>query len=212
MDESAKLNHLTNLRQILTTRFNDGELRSLCFDLGVDYESLPGEGKADKARELVAYCERHERIPELIRNLIQLRPDLEITELGDDFFAFLKFIKKRDSNLQQEFIEARNRHWDNFQRTVDSLDEDARFEVQKLNSLNYLEQFGLTVKELKGELFRLGYYKGEVDNNFSVDLVKALMEFQRMNNMRHVDGVFGPLTYQMMAEKLKEMLSKTGKY
>jgi hypothetical protein len=41
------------LLQILETRFNDGELRKLCFFLDIDYDSLPGAGKADKARELV---------------------------------------------------------------------------------------------------------------------------------------------------------------
>ena len=48
----------TMLRQILAERFNEGELRTLCFDLGIDYENLPGQGKADKARELVAYFQR----------------------------------------------------------------------------------------------------------------------------------------------------------
>ena len=53
------------LRDILVTHFSDGELRDLCFDLGIDYESLPGEGKSAKARELVAYCQRRDRLAEL---------------------------------------------------------------------------------------------------------------------------------------------------
>ena len=53
------------LRQTLVESFNETELRDLCFDLGIDYESLSSGGKADKARELVAHCERHERIAEL---------------------------------------------------------------------------------------------------------------------------------------------------
>ena len=53
------------LRQILVKYFSESELRDLCFDLRVDYESLPGEGKGDKARELVTYSERHGRIFEL---------------------------------------------------------------------------------------------------------------------------------------------------
>jgi adenylate cyclase len=64
------------LRRIITSRFNDGELRTLCFDLGVAYDDLPGEGKADKARELIAYLERRERIPELISVGKELRPDI----------------------------------------------------------------------------------------------------------------------------------------
>lgn len=57
---------LTRLRRILAERFDEGELRTLCFDLGVDYDSLPGRGKAEKATDLVAYLERRERIHELV--------------------------------------------------------------------------------------------------------------------------------------------------
>jgi hypothetical protein len=64
------------LRQSLTEQFDDGELRTLCFDLRVDYVSLPREGKADKARELVAYCDRHGRIVELEDKLRQLRDNV----------------------------------------------------------------------------------------------------------------------------------------
>lgn len=66
----------TMLRQRLETYFNESELRNLSFDLGVDYESLPGEGKASKARELVAYCERHGLTSRLIALCAQLRPNL----------------------------------------------------------------------------------------------------------------------------------------
>jgi len=66
----------TRLRQILTTYFDAGELRTLCFDLGVDYDNLPGGGKADKARELISYLERRGRLPELVRIGRQLRPDV----------------------------------------------------------------------------------------------------------------------------------------
>ena len=60
---------LSQLRQNIIDRFSDEELRDLCVDLGIDYESLPAQGKAGKARELVAYCERRGRIPELKRRV-----------------------------------------------------------------------------------------------------------------------------------------------
>lgn len=65
---------LAKLRRILVCYFNDSELRDLYFDLGVDYEALPGQGKRDKARELIAYLDRQERITELVRLGYQLRP------------------------------------------------------------------------------------------------------------------------------------------
>ncbi len=66
---------MAQLRQNLIHYFNDSELRDLCFDLGVDYESLPGTGKSDKARELVSYLDRRGRVPELTWMGQQLRPN-----------------------------------------------------------------------------------------------------------------------------------------
>jgi len=64
------------LRQILTERFDEGELRTLCFDLGVDYDGLPGRGKAEKARDIVAYLERREQLQELVEVGRQHRSDI----------------------------------------------------------------------------------------------------------------------------------------
>ena len=74
--ERLKPGYRTRLRQLLSTHFNKGELRTLCFDLDVEYDDLPGEGTADKARELVRYLERHSRINDLLEVGKQLRPDV----------------------------------------------------------------------------------------------------------------------------------------
>jgi hypothetical protein len=63
-------------RQLLVQYFDEEELRSLAFDLEVDYDSLRGEGKAGKARELVAYLDRHGRLGELAEIGPDLRPDV----------------------------------------------------------------------------------------------------------------------------------------
>lgn len=64
------------LRQLLLEHFDDGELRDLCFDLHIVYDDLPGEGRKDKVRELVAHCERHVRIPELVKECRRSRPNV----------------------------------------------------------------------------------------------------------------------------------------
>ena len=43
------------LRRALVNYFDLEELRTLCFDLGVDFDDLKGNGKGAKARELVAF-------------------------------------------------------------------------------------------------------------------------------------------------------------
>lgn len=65
---------LVQLYQDLSARFSLEEVRSICFALGVDYDDLPGEGKAAKARELVAYLERRGRTAELAAEMARLRP------------------------------------------------------------------------------------------------------------------------------------------
>jgi DNA-binding NarL/FixJ family response regulator len=54
----SSLRELAKLRQNLVDFFSEDELRTLCFDMGIDYETLPAAGKDSKARELVAYIER----------------------------------------------------------------------------------------------------------------------------------------------------------
>jgi hypothetical protein len=62
------------LRRFLISAFSDSELNDLCFDLGVDYENLPGQTKGDKARELIRYAERHRLLNQLIGMSRKLRP------------------------------------------------------------------------------------------------------------------------------------------
>lgn len=54
------------LRDLILEHFSDDDLRSLCFDLGIPYEDLPGESRPAKARELIIYMKNRGRLPELI--------------------------------------------------------------------------------------------------------------------------------------------------
>jgi len=74
--DTAKISreHLTRLRENLERFFSVEELRTLCFDLGVDFESIGGEGKGGKTRELVAHFLRRGNLPELIAAARRARP------------------------------------------------------------------------------------------------------------------------------------------
>ncbi len=75
-EESLRHKQLAQLRQNLVDSFSDDELRTLCFDLGVDYDTLPSGGKEGTARELVAYLERRRRLLDLIDLCRQRRPNV----------------------------------------------------------------------------------------------------------------------------------------
>lgn len=76
VDLSAVQREAVRLRQILVERFTEDELRTLAYDLDLDYDSLDGGSKAGRARELVAYMERRQRLGDLVRVGRSQRPDV----------------------------------------------------------------------------------------------------------------------------------------
>jgi hypothetical protein len=68
------MNPMTELRSLIAKHLDVEELRTLCFDLRVDFDSLRGEGKEAKVRELAALMQRTERMPEFLAELGRIRP------------------------------------------------------------------------------------------------------------------------------------------
>lgn len=66
----------SQLRQLLAERLSAEELRTACFDLGIDPDDLPGESKGAKARELIAYLTRRGALDRLLQWLRANRPDV----------------------------------------------------------------------------------------------------------------------------------------
>lgn len=66
----------SRLKTLLTHHFGEGDLRELCFDLAIDYEELPGNNKRDKARELIIFCKRRDRLEDLLGHCRQQRPQV----------------------------------------------------------------------------------------------------------------------------------------
>ncbi len=60
----TKMNQSEILR-FLQERVSEDELKTICFHLQVDYESLSAVGKSGKALELIKFMERRNRLPEL---------------------------------------------------------------------------------------------------------------------------------------------------
>lgn len=64
------------LYEILKDRFSEEELKTFSFYLEVDYDSLPANGRANKAREMVLYFERRRQLETIIVIGGQQRPDI----------------------------------------------------------------------------------------------------------------------------------------
>ena len=69
------------LTSFISSKLSPAELRSLCFELDVRFENLPGDIHDEKARELVLYMERRGRLAHLQEALARER-----SEVYDHYF------------------------------------------------------------------------------------------------------------------------------
>lgn len=87
---------LNQLYQKLNHHFDEEELRTLCFSLQVEYDTLPAQGKSNKARELVNYLARRDRISELLQLVQVERPSIEWNRSEGDYIdpgAVTEFVR-----------------------------------------------------------------------------------------------------------------------
>ncbi len=66
------------LQYILAYLLNEDEVRRLCFDLGIDYDSLGGSSKLDQVAALVEFCRQQAIVSQLISALWTRHPDIVI--------------------------------------------------------------------------------------------------------------------------------------
>jgi hypothetical protein len=64
------------LRRLMTERFDESDLHTLCFDIGLDYDDLGGDTKGHKIVELLQMVRRTQRLQELLGAGKLLRPDI----------------------------------------------------------------------------------------------------------------------------------------
>jgi len=134
----------------------------------------------------------------------EIRNNKEVENEVDQFLNSYSELKNKEKEMTPEEKRKRFKHFDNYDDLINSKSPEERFHLQKLNSESYLKEFGLTVKILKEKLALLNFYGGEIDNEFTRELANSLEMFQIENSMRHVDGFFGELTYDMIFLRIKE--------
>lgn len=67
-------NYRANLRKLISDSFSLEEVRTVCYDAGIDFENLGGEGKEAKIREMLLSAQRLGRFPDLLSTLQTSRP------------------------------------------------------------------------------------------------------------------------------------------
>lgn len=120
---------LTQLHQLLVERFSDDELNTICFDLGVYYDDLPGLGKPNKAHGLITYMDRRLRLADLVRLCRQSRPDVPWPEVAPNPFrptssaAMPAYKRKALEQRLADLIEEHKVVSDQLRRVLSAADE-----------------------------------------------------------------------------------------
>ncbi len=73
------------IREYLHSRFNLIELKTLAFDLGLDYNDIGYRINFEFSQELILWCERSSKIPELLSLILSQRRDPEIARILSRF-------------------------------------------------------------------------------------------------------------------------------
>jgi len=66
---------IEKLIEVLDNSFNEGELRTLAYDLNIHHDYFPSVSKSRRVREIVAFTDRRGRLDDLIAYVRDLRPD-----------------------------------------------------------------------------------------------------------------------------------------
>lgn len=77
------MSDLYNFLHLMITHFNREDLRTICFELEIDYENLSGETKVAKARELIFFVARHNQLAELKNILYREKPFINWPDVSD---------------------------------------------------------------------------------------------------------------------------------
>ena len=80
---SAK--YLSDLHKQIDERFSFSEVRTLCFDMGIDFDNVPGDTKSAFIRNLLVSVAREGRLQELINLVRQERGFINWEDVPADF-------------------------------------------------------------------------------------------------------------------------------
>ena len=81
INSSAILSSHMKLYKQLDAYFGEEDIKSLCFELEIDYDNLPALGKSNKIRELIILVARNNSVDQLIGVCQTSRPKINWDQL-----------------------------------------------------------------------------------------------------------------------------------
>lgn len=168
------------LHAALDKYFNLSEIRTLCFDLSIPYEDFGGEGKKEKAAELVQYAERFGKFDQVVAYVQQARPHANLQESGGGSTA----VTPNSSTVQSQPTGQTSHNYNFYGPVTGSAIGEGSVQAQNIAggniTINYNEpqnrdEFAKQLAQLEA-LLKEAIANGEIKDNTAVEDVQDAIE------------------------------------
>ena len=99
------------LREAIDHRFSLSELRVLCREIGVDPDAFGNVGNSEFIIELLAYCQRRGKLPDLLAGLTRNRPDFNWKPLFSNLLDNATLAQSEQPGIAKHNLPPRNPHF-----------------------------------------------------------------------------------------------------
>lgn len=96
MTNASVINNI-ELLKFIKEKFSLEDVKTLCFDIGVNFDDIPGSTITEKSRELIIYCRNQNRLENLVDQLKRDRPLNELEFQSEEISP-----PKSTSNIKSE--------------------------------------------------------------------------------------------------------------
>ncbi|MCP5094108.1 MAG: hypothetical protein GY943_01000 [Chloroflexi bacterium] len=168
---------IQELAKSISQYFNLSEVRELCFNLIIEFENIEGTTLKIKSIEFVKYCQRHNRLPSLLKELKRIRPDVpwpEETGIDESQTINLPYIiLAMTRNEADDLIGSGDKEAvQNLQKTLgNNISFSAWYGEKRSDWVPYAPEQDRNINEIIEDVTSLIYEAGEYEGTGGVNLV-----------------------------------------
>jgi Putative peptidoglycan binding domain len=133
-------------------------------------------------------------------------------ELKMDLLLSLESVRKREESLSEELKSQRESEYQMYMEKLNKLTPEERLKEQRRYTEFDLNTVGMSIANLKTMLQETGFYQGNIDEVFNLELAQSVKTFQEKYEVTPFDGIAGPKTLSKLSEVIGYLYIKSDKH
>jgi Putative peptidoglycan binding domain len=142
------------------------------------------------------------------KNLIEKKNE----ELKIDLLSSLDSVRKREESLSEELKSQRESEYQIYMEKLNKLTPEKKLEEQRRYTEFDLNTADMSIANLKTMLQETGFYKGNIDDVFNLELAESVKTFQEKYEVTPFDGIAEPKTLSKLSEVIGYLYIKSDKH